>query len=206
MTFHHTFLNILNGTDPLNKHIDINSNFDFNILPKTFNTIQKISPFLIHKIKKEQELLETNYNYYIARDISDNTIYICYKNLLMLDIDTDTLDILSLLSTTTLKNMSFDVYKTKNGYHAFCISHEFNYKSQEAIELMLNNHSDFYYTCFTYIRGWCVRLNKKFNETNNQIYTHLCIIDNNNINKDLLNLSQMHFKLIDKYSDTLNLN
>ena len=197
MSFHHTFLNILKNNSE--KPLDINSNFDFNILPKTFNTIQKISPFLIDKIKKEQELLDTNDNYYIARDTVDNTIYICYKNLLMLDIDYE-IDINYLP-----KDMSFDIYKTKNGYHIFCISHEFNYKTQNTIDFMLNNHSDFYYTCFTYLRGWCVRLNKKFNE-NNPIYKHICLIDNNNINKNLLELSQLHFKLIDKYSDTLNLN
>ena len=208
MTFHHTFLNILNDIDILTKPLDFDFDFDFDfdILPKTFNTIQKISPFLINKIKKEQQLIETNDDYYIARDITDNTIYICYKNLLMIDIDNE-IDIQKYLhNNESTKNMSFDIYKTKNGYHVFCISHQFNYKTQKAIEFMINNLSDFYYTCFTFIRGWCVRLNKKFTETDDKIYKHVCIIDNNNIDKKLLELSQLHFKLINKYTHTLNLN
>jgi hypothetical protein len=130
MTFHHTFLNILKDTS--SSPPNVYSDFNFNILPKNFNTIQKITPFLINKIKKEQELLDTNENYYIARDTIDNTIYICYKSLLMLDIDNPEFD----LSHLPL-NMSFDIYKTQNGYHVFCISQEFDYHTQEAMEFII---------------------------------------------------------------------
>lgn len=58
----------------------------------------------------------------------------------------------------------FRVYKSRNGYHAFCLTHTFDYRSDIAIQLSLECGTDFFYTCFCYLRGWSVRMNRKAGE------------------------------------------
>ena len=55
----------------------------------------------------------------------------------------------------------YRIYKSRGGYHAFLISHKLDNRSNEALQLMIEAQTDYFYIVFTYLRGWCVRLNKK---------------------------------------------
>jgi hypothetical protein len=183
------------------KNSGINCNFDFNILPKNIDTVRKIAPILLQTIKKEQELIKETNDYYIARDIQTNTYYICYKNLLMIDIDNKTTEFTEseIINHFSKLNFSWMIYKSTGGYHIFCTSQTFEYRNLETINFMIKNHCDFYYSIFSYIRGFCTRLNKKSDffqegmefsteQLNTPLYTLIKVINPENSNKDLIEL------------------
>lgn len=225
INFHHTFLDILFGKDPLdiiynNIKDHINFNFNFNILPKCCETVEKIAPYLLQSMKKEQELIDTNENYYVARDLVDNTVYICFKELMVIDIDGgfDVDKIIKHFSEPKeLKEMTFRIYGRKNelnnfcSYHIFCTSKKMEYRNKDTISFMISNFCDFYYTVHTYIRGFCVRLNNKFKTQNK--YEYICTLNADRVseqgtitnskeqeNPELVELVKLHESLIEKYS------
>ena len=81
--FHKSFLNILMELDPL----ETQEYDSLKIYSENVDDIIETSPYYLQGVKREQLLIETANNYYIARDFKTNTIYICYKNILMLDFD-----------------------------------------------------------------------------------------------------------------------
>lgn len=216
--FHNTFLDILFGKDPLDiiyndikDHIDFK--FNFNVLPKCSETVEKIAPYLLQSMKKEQELIDTNENYYVARDLVDNTIYICFKELMVIDIDGGFNVDKIIKHFSELKEMSFRIYGRKNelnnfcSYHIFCTSKKMEYRNKDTISFMISNFCDFYYTVHTYIRGFCVRLNNKFKTQNK--YEYICTLNADRIseqgtinleNPELVELVKLHESLIEKYS------
>lgn len=215
--FHKTFLDILFGKDLLDKLYNkiknnVDFKFNFDLLPKNADTVEKIAPFLLQKMKKEQELIKTDKDYYIARDLHDNTIYICFKELLMLDIDMEKnsnnfLEINSLKSHFLDHNdSSYRIYGRKNeineycSYHVFCTNKKYEYRNKNTISFMINNFSDFYYNVHSYIRGFCTRLNNKF--VNNSKYEFICTINEEFEDYELVELVKLHEELIDKYSQT----
>lgn len=164
--FHHSFLNILRGEDPLDlSHDGLCKDIDIDSMPRSAETVVHIAPIMLQGVKREQELVETNKDYYVAKDISTNTYYMCYKNVLMIDIDIHKLQS-ELSEADVLKHFSgierhcFKIYKSRNGYHVFCLSRTFEYRDKTTVDFMLTNFSDFYYTVYSYIRGWSVRLKK----------------------------------------------
>ena len=185
--FHTTFLDILNSRDPLKE-----KEFpEFTIDLETEEDIIKNACYFVKNIRREQELLNTNINYYVAKDEMTNTIYICFRNLLMIDIDRNKLDNSTeindefIIEYFSKKKESFRIYKSANGYHIFCTSKKFKYRSKESVKFMLDNMCDKYYCLYSYLRGYCVRLNPKFNELNDnnkteKIYKLLAIINKNN--------------------------
>lgn len=216
MLFHHSFLKILRGEDPL-EHISKNltkdfKSINFDVLPKTTITIKQIAPILLDSIKCDQELLKSTDDYYVARDISTNVIYICFKELLMIDIDqqknSQTFTDNSILDHFNFPDKCFHIFKSNNGYHVFCISQPFIYRNEETSQFMLDNFCDFYYCVFSYIRGFSVRLNKKFNEYEvSQLYIDLGVTGNKeSIDPRLQTLVHKHISLVNKYKDTLNIN
>ena len=54
---------------------------------RTPELVKTIAPALQSKILKPQQLLHDDDDYYIATDMVTNTYYVCYRNLLMVDID-----------------------------------------------------------------------------------------------------------------------
>lgn len=69
------------------------------------------------------------------------------------------------------------------------------------MKFMLDNGSDFYYTAFCYIRGYCVRLNKKISEPMNKpIYLRLGYFGNGQIIKELDSLVDKHVEYFNLYS------
>jgi hypothetical protein len=202
MGFHQTFLNILRGNDPLQNN-QLNTHFDFNVLPKTPQTVAKIAPFVTNKLmKNEQQLIETHDTFYVARDTCTNTVYMCFKNLLMLDIDEvgdeATANHLSRLSASPEK---FVVFQSNRGLHAFCVSKAFEYRNLETIQFMIDHGADFYYTTFCYVRGFCVRLNKKMSEpAEKPMYVRLGYIGNGNVVQELESLVNKHVEYCRVYS------
>ena len=108
------------------------------------------------------------------------------------------------------KKESFRIFKSINGYHVFCTSKKFKYRSKESLEFMLNNMCDKYYCMYSYLRGYCVRLNKKFDEEcldkNTKIYKLLAIINKNNELPEQKKKLQLIDKLLYKYNNEYNLN
>jgi hypothetical protein len=212
--FHTTFLNILDNKDPI-KEIDENDIIISDSLLNTSDDIINNAGYFIKGIKRPQELLNTNINYYIARDSLTNTVYICFRNLLMIDIDLHKINNTEItdeyiINYFSKKKESFRIFKSINGYHVFCTSKKFKYRSKESLEFMLNNMCDKYYCMYSYLRGYCVRLNKKFDEEcldkNTKIYKLLAIINKNNELPEQKKKLQLIDKLLYKYNNEYNLN
>lgn len=211
--FHNTFLDILNGKDPL-KEKDF-PEFTFEL--KTEDDIVNNACYFIKGIKRQQELLNTNINYYVAKDDVTNTVYICFRNLLMIDIDINKLDNSIeindefIIDYFSKKKESFRIYKSINGYHIFCTSKKFKYRSKESVKFMIDNMCDKHYCLYSYLRGYCVRLNPKFNELteNNKtekIYKLLAITNKNNELNEQKKKLELVDRLLHKYKKTINLN
>ena len=130
-------------------------------------SVKMLAYVMSHTILKPQRLLVDNDDYYVAVDLFTNTYYICYRDLLMIDVDRykgDTnLDSLK-EELAKLPDLFFRIYSTRNGYHVFLLNRSVEYKSDENIRLMSQLGCDFYYIVYSYLRGWCVRLNKKKGE------------------------------------------
>jgi hypothetical protein len=104
--------------------------------------------------------------------------------------------------------MSFKIYKTNKGYHAFCISKLFEYRNKDTLEFMLKFKDlglDMDYIRFCYIRGFCVRLNKKFNQTEEN-YKLYKVTKPELIDKKLEELVDIHFLKCKKYKNDFNIN
>jgi len=219
--FHTTFLDILNNRDPI-KELDNSENITLTL--ETADDIIKSAGYFIKGIKREQELLNTNIHYYVAKDKLTNTIYICFRNLLMIDIDIDKINVDEqnknhitdefIIDYFSKKKESFRIYKSINGYHIFCTSKKFKYRSKESIEFMLNNMCDKYYCMYSYLRGFCVRLNRKFNEIDEnpdknktcKIYKLLAVINKNNELPEQKKRLELMDRLLMKYKNVYNLN
>ena len=205
-----------NSFDKFNKEINIKSlknvnknKYKYINIPKTLKSIELYKDIFKQMICKPQKLIENNKDYYVALDKYTNTIYICYKELLMLDIDLWKNDNKINLEKLNESLELFDVYKSKNGYHIFCISKKYDYNNVNTIQFMIDNNSDFYYNFYTYLRGFCVRLNRKQNEYQELISKRLCPFiykyvgryGKGILNKDLEKLVKYHFLLSIKYNN-----
>jgi hypothetical protein len=210
--FHRTFLSLVSGEDPLEVEIGPEvKNVNFDMLPRNVDTIHRLAPIFLKSMKREQELLKTHSDYYVARDLSTNVIYVCFRDLLMVDIDRQKVSGEIMTDQTILERFDvldkcFHVFKTRNGYHIFCISQAWVYRDNTTMQFMMDNFCDFYYCVFSYIRGFSVRLNRKFSE-NLPLYTDLGLTGNTSLVEPRLeSLVSKHIKLVDKYKSTLNLN
>src|SRR5206468_367307 len=93
------------------------------------------------------------------------------------------------------------LYKSHGGVHAFLNSKNMDYRSEEAIEMMLTFGCDFNYLIYSHLRGWCVRLNRKTKETT-ITYEPLGIIGNKSlIDKNLQELIDLHLNLLPVFAD-----
>lgn len=206
MTFHNSFLNILNGLDPLDKEYD--DLIVYDVSDNSIDGIIKSAPYFLQGVKRPQRLIKTHDNYYIARDTKTNTVYMCYKNILMLDIDNSSLSLEELI-TVLPQDMAFMIYKTERGYHCFCVSKIFEYRTRDTVEFMYRFKDlgiDIDYIRYCYIRGFSVRLNKKFYGENKDNYIYIKTTNNNLIDKKLKDLVELHIKECKKYEKDLNLN
>lgn len=204
--FNESFLKILEGEDPLEG--DLQNQKDIFSTPTTLENIIQKSRGLIHAIKNPQKLIETTEDYYVAIDMLTDYIYICFKNMMVFDIDTTkyyTLDDTFIINHFSKKHQCYRIFKTRNGYHVFCISQEYNYRDLNSAKLMLENFTDYYYIVFSYIRGWCVRLNRKEYEKSRVIYKDLGVHGQGTVSKKLLEYTDYHIELTKRFISTSNI-
>jgi len=173
---------------------------------------------LIPTIRKPQQLICDHRDYYVAMDQKTRTFYVCFRELMMIDID------LHKLPSPELKGADFDItdhcrknfeeqksaiqiYGTHNGFHLFLIDRRRSYKDPESIEAMIKSGCDMYYSIFCHLRGFCVRLNRKRYEADRKtksIYTYKGFYGS----KDLIDPSlddyvTMHYRLTQEYQDKI---
>ena len=192
---------------------------DLNHKFRNVETIKLLKNITKQQITREQILLKDSANYYVAKDPSTSTIYMCFKELMMIDIDgeNDCNNALIKLKKFCKKNKHhlFYVYGSRNGIHIFCMSHKKDYNNLDHIKFMIDMKSDFFYALYAHIRGWSVRLNKKFGEDNssndsiirsegltNSVSTFLCSIGTGKPHKSLETLIQKYEFYLKKHKDS----
>lgn len=187
-------------------------NFILEKIGKNKKSIKILAPSLLKSMIRPQRLIMDMDNFYVGCDMMTNTYYICYKNLLMIDIDfykdndgiikdeeknVDCLEnYINNFKNKVEKNECWKIYRSRNGIHAFLISESINYHSDKSINIMLNHTCDFYYIIYSYLRGYSVRLNRKKNEEEIK-YEFITYIGNKKlINEELDKLVNLHIDLI----------
>ena len=197
-------------------------------LGKNVKSIKLLSTYVLRTLIKPQHLINDHKDYYVAVDMATRTGYICYKNLLMLDLDFYKLSVkfdvkvtkkdrITLLTTqlkskcSRLPDHLFRIFSTRNGIHAFLVSNPMDRTKDDTIKLQLKMGSDFYYVVYSYLRGWSVRLNRKraeINEESNKstkitsLYQDLGTIGTGQNNKHLNDLVDLHIKLTKDFDQT----
>lgn len=210
--------------DPLQKQNSVHLNqSDLSI--ENVDDIIRLSPIFISGVKRDQVLIKTRDDYYIARDVLTNTVYICFKDLLTIDIDigidididkdknTDinvdiNVDINNdekIIYYFSKLSETFRIYKTPRGYHVYCTSKRFPYRDKDTISYMLNNFCDKYYCVYSYIRGFSTRLNNKFNSRGQIIYEYIGKTNGEEDCKLVKLVNLMESKSV-KYKNDINLN
>jgi len=152
-------------------------NYLINKYGINYNMIKLFANKTLKYVLKPQRILEDNKDYYVAIDMFTNMTYICYKDIMMIDIDnTSTKDLLVQIiqiCDSLKENYSFRIYKTTNGYHIFITNMRFPEKSEETFNLMMKFPLDYSYMIFCYVRSWCVRLTKKVDTEIDDLYTQV---------------------------------
>lgn len=207
--FHKTFLNILENKDSLIRDTD-QEKYNLEIINETdvksYDDVINMAPHFINGVKRQQTLIKTSNDYYIARDQITNTVYICYKNVLTIDIDNGGLDIDIIKKKLSSVPETFRIYKSKRGYHIYCTSKLFDYRSKESVDFMLNNFCDPYYCIYSYIRGYCTRLNNKFDSEREQLYEYIGKVGTADELERILYLVNLMERYSKKYKRDINLN
>jgi sugar-specific transcriptional regulator TrmB len=207
--FHKTFLNILENKDVLITDAE-QEKYNLEIINendvKSYDDVINMARHFIHGVKRQQYLIKTSNDYYIAKDQITNTIYICYKNVLTIDIDNQDLDIDIIKKKLSSFPETFRIYKSKRGYHIYCTSKLFDYRSKESVDFMLDNFCDPYYCIYSYIRGYCTRLNNKFDSEKEQLYEYIDKVGRADEVERILYLVNLMERYSKKYKDEINLN
>lgn len=214
MQFYQTFVDILNHEEtklldgPTSKQL-ANGVFRQMLLAehgKTIEMIKAMAPSLAGAIRKPQRLLHDDEDYYVAIDSMTDTYYVCYRQLLMIDIDFyKDLSTAGEMVTHFEKycarhpGLRFKLYKSRNGIHAFLVSHRSDYKADGILALQLELQSDFYYVVYSYLRGWSVRLNKKTTDIKDQLYEHICDVGDGVADEHLVKLVNLHLELVEVF-------
>lgn len=189
-------------------------NFVIQQKGKSLETIKLFRESMASTLKKPQKCLYSDDDYYIAVDTLTSTYYVCFRDLLMVDIDipkeVDSDDAITDLERleTHLKLYNdkhpeslIEVYKTRNGFHCFLLHRKYDYNSDEAVKVMLDLHCDFYYTIYAHLRGWSVRLNRKANELelSSPIYKKIGRYGKGKPDTHLEKLANLHINLLDSF-------
>jgi len=203
-SFHKSFLNILQNKDPLQNCETKQKTITYFTINNSEDII-KLAPQLISGVKRDQNLIKTRDDYYVARDSLTNTVYICFKHLLTIDIDTE-IDINDVLQHFSKIPETFRIYKSKRGFHVYCTSRNFDYRSKDSVDFMFNNMCDAYYCVYSYIRGYCTRLNNKFNDCDQDIYQYLGKTGDKPELDRLVKLTNLMSQLSSIYKGDININ
>ena len=173
-----------------------------NKYPHTFELVHSIAEII--NLKKPQRCFIDHDLYYVAHDLYTQRLYLCFKTVLMIDIDyksgdfSNIEDIRNFLSEQCHQlNLVGWFFQSANGAHLFLIDKHRDFRSRESINLMLKLRSDPMYTIFSHIRGWSVRLSRKEEERelSKTIYEDMGIIGNQKlINRELVKLVKLHIR------------
>ena len=98
-------------------------------------------------------------------------------------------------------NLVFQIYESNGGVHGFLTSHSSDYKSKKSIDLMLDLDCDFYYTVYSYLRGWSIRLNCKTKDIDPNLYKYIKTIGTGKEDKHLIKLTNLHINLITVFAN-----
>jgi hypothetical protein len=160
----------------------------------TFELVKILSAGYIDYISKPQRCFITTENEYLAVDMNTNLHYICFKNIMMIDIDNNDIDTPHKINSLMNKyNDSYMLFKTTNGYHLFITNRYANHNDESTINYMIDFNCDINYIICTYLRGFCVRLNKKNNEEPDNLYTLVLSFNEQNSNKEIVDkINTMH--------------
>lgn len=150
----------------LNHYRNHNQRKDF------FELVEYILNSLKHKIRKPQQLLFDDDEYYVAIDCSTHTKYICYKSLCILDFDVGKSgfetkqDIYKYIKQHEILNtIPYFLTETQNGIHIYLLDKPRDYNDPETLWFITQFRCDFYYSLYCYLRGFSIRLSLKDNET-----------------------------------------
>lgn len=166
-------------------------------------------------------LIEDTEDYYVALDQKTHTFYVAYRDLCLIDLDLHKLDQGLHLNTAAVSQdqvTTFDVYqwccdhfphnqsaieiyRSLHGYHLFLVDRPRPHDSLEQVSYMKSHGCDYYYAVFSYLRGYCVRLNKKqYKEELDPIYQYCGFWGKQkNINQRLHCLTKYHFQLTERF-------
>ncbi len=178
-------------------------------------TVLMIAPVLLPRIIKPQQLIHDDPDYYVAVDQVTNTYYVCYRTLMMIDVDwykddNDKTSIAERQESTIQKikdycadnsQLCFRLYSSQGGLHAFLTSQESHYRDPLAVQMMLDLTTDFYYVVHCYLRGWSVRLNKKRIDTKDELYEYIDTVGSGEEIEHLVNLTKLHINLVPVFTD-----
>lgn len=167
------------------------NNIIVNYIPKRYN-LPLIYSF-DHEVGVSQERANlSNYIYYIK-----------FYEMLILDFDKITFEEVT-ERLKPLNKLLFRIYKTFNGYHAFCISDKISYNSNEAIEIARITNCDPWYIIYFKYHAYCIRISAKHNRNEENVHTFVSDFGEGIINKDLEKLV-IYFENIEKNLPEFNI-
>lgn len=197
VSFFKPVLNSCTSLKKLLEHKEIGTNLYERILviEKLFELLQNDD---ITIINEEEKIGIYNYN---------NYYYASYNDILMIDIDGDyTIEEISEELNKT--NESFDIYKTRKGYHAFMTSRRVNFHDKDTLKFMCSiDMCDTNYTLFTWLNKKAhVRLNRKSDEgyKSGKLYEYAFSIGNSSL-IDIINDVNLHNIFTMCYADIQNI-
>lgn len=187
----------------LKRDVDIKSVTRFE-LTRVLNVLQH-KYLLKPSVRNHPIVVKPNYEYgwqESPKCPNNKLYYLTFYDFLMIDIDDpvkngilnfDLLEIKLILNYLTAR-----IYKTYNGYHIFITSETVYYKSEKAKELMDLLDCDLYYSTFSQLNGFKIRLNPKIREKNDELIAaeYLTKLGNQPENPYLLDLLLLHDKYI----------
>jgi hypothetical protein len=177
------------------KEIIIENQLDFD-LPKRNEDLKKI---LSYCYKNNIYIpVKINFKYLIYTKEYENNDYIIgnqlhirenytlkimsFKNLLSLDYDNIPLNEIEQL----LKGKgTFRIYKTYNGYHAYCTSKYYEHFEYKTLKLMYELKCDHWYISFCKYTGFTVRLKPKKDRQEEFIEKYIKTINNDGVDQEL---------------------
>jgi hypothetical protein len=176
--------------------------------------VLEASASLLRPLKKPQQLLENHSDYYLAIDQYTRTVYVCFRELMMIDLDgqklsetiTDINDYLA--KKLPEEDCAVEIYQSLHGYHLFLIDRKRNHRDVSGILEMNRLGCDFFYSIYSYQRGYSVRLNRKNYhqdlDRSRDLYQYRGFYGNRTlIDSDLQGHVKLHFALMKKYQNFL---
>lgn len=208
--FYSTYLELFEDCEQAHSDLKAKHARDLVLLEegKTAESVQMMARSMRKTTPRPQRLLHDDENYYVTIDLTTSTYYVCYKTLMMVDIDfykkesgDNQQEIIEMLTSYSKEHdCRFKIYRSRNGAHAFLTSKESDYKDPKDLQMMLDLGCDFYYTVYSNLRGWAVRLNRKLNEDVMK-YTYICDIGDAPAIPLLEQLTELHINLVPVFQD-----